>query len=81
MLSFPSDGTLETLLLICPLEVEVFGNGFSSDGRKQSLVVIYNHKADVLAELKQSILVEAFAGELTANVKVADCTLSEATYE
>ena len=61
--------------------MEVLGNGFSSAGRKQSLVVIYNHKTDVLAELKQSILLKAFAGELTANVKVADCTLSEAPYE
>jgi hypothetical protein len=56
-------------------------NCLTSAGRKQSLVVIYNHKTDVLAELKQSILLKAFAGELTANVKVADCTLSEATYE
>jgi hypothetical protein len=56
-------------------------NCLTSAGRQQSLIVIYNHKTDVLAELKQSILLKAFAGELTANVKVADCTLSEATYE
>ena len=42
------------------------------------LVSVYTVKSNALAELKQSILHKAFTGELTADPKAADRTLSEA---
>ena len=38
---------------------------------------IYDHKTNALAELKQSILHQAFTGELTADANAADRTLKE----
>ncbi len=45
---------------------------------KQSLERIYETKDRALAELKQSLLHQAFTGELTADAKAADRFLSEA---
>ncbi len=45
---------------------------------KQSLVSVYEAKIKALNELKQSLLHKAFTGELTADTKAADRTLSEA---
>ena len=44
----------------------------------KNLKSIYQQELTALAELKQSILHKAFTGELTADTKVADRTLSEA---
>ncbi len=44
-----------------------------------TLKKVQQHKLTALNELKQSILHKAFTGELTADTKVADCTLSEAS--
>ena len=45
---------------------------------KQTLVGIYETKVRALTELKQSLLHQAFTGELTADTKAADRSLSEA---
>ena len=45
---------------------------------KQTLVETYKTKVRALAELKQSLLHQAFTGELTADTKAADRSLSEA---
>ncbi len=45
---------------------------------KQTLVGVYETKLSALAELKQSLLHQAFTGELTADPKAADRSLSEA---
>ncbi|MFC1890755.1 restriction endonuclease subunit S [Thermodesulfobacteriota bacterium] len=44
----------------------------------ERLESIYDHKANALTELKQSILYKAFTGELTTDAKAVDRTLSEA---
>ncbi len=46
--------------------------------KKQSLIAVYEQKLTLLAELKQSLLHRAFSGELTADTKVAEQTLTEA---
>lgn len=46
--------------------------------KKQLLIEIFEQKADLLSNLKQSLLHKAFTGELTADSKAADRTLSEA---
>ena len=51
----------------------------AADSYSSALTIQYNQKLARFAELKQSLLHQAFTGELTADPKTADRTLSEAS--
>ena len=63
-----------------PLKVQksIVMNLDSTSEETNRLEVVYRRKLATLTELKQSLLHQAFTGQLTANIKAIDHRLAEA---